>query len=109
MSYLIFTSPKQLVSLPVILQVSPKNTHCFAGVSFFNTNGDEVIPTAGSVKIEAKHLTNNRYSDTVNGTIDVTTSGEANWGGNVTEVKVSILTAIVGAETYQLKVVQNLT
>ncbi|AFB83931.1 hypothetical protein VPT02_069 [Vibrio phage VPT02] len=111
MAYQIFSSDKKGIGEIIELPISPEYAHCFAGVRYFDSNDAQIIPSAGSVNIMAKHLTNNNYDEVVNADLDATEAGaEAEWGGNVTAVKVTP-SSLAGTDlaTYQLVVVQNLS
>lgn len=111
MSFQIFTSDKKTINQNIELGISPDYSHCFAGIRFFNSSGDQVTPTAGTVHIQARHVTNNQYDDPVNAVIDASSKGaEAEWGGNVNSIK-AIPSNVAGSavDTYQVVVVQNLS
>jgi hypothetical protein len=107
MTYEIFTSELTPVADTIILEVGSRYAHSFAGIRYFDAQGDQVLATGGTVLVEAKHLTNGMFDSVVRGTLDATSpASEAQWGGNVTEVRATP-SSIVGAVTYQLIVVQN--
>ncbi len=111
MAYQIFTSEKKAIGQIIELPISPEYAHCFAGIRYFNSNDAQVIPSAGSITITAKHLTNNNYAEVFNATLDATEAGaESEWGGNVTSAKATP-SNLAGTDlaTYQLVVVQNLS
>ncbi|QCQ57717.1 tail protein [Vibrio phage Athena] len=111
MAYQIFTSDKKGIGEIIELPISPEYAHCFAGVRYFDSNDDQIVPTSGSVNIKARHLTNNNYDDVVNADLDASEAGaEAEWGGNVTSVKATP-SSLAGTDlaTYQVVVVQNLS
>lgn len=111
MSYQIFTSDKKPIVETIELEISPEYSHCFAGVRYFDTQGHQILPSAGTVTITAKHLTNNVYDEVVNAKLQADEGGaEAQWGGNVTHAKATP-SGLTGTEllTYQLVVVQNLS
>lgn len=111
MSYQIFTSDKKPITDTIELAISPEYAHCFAGIRYFDSSDNQIIPTAGTVTIEAKHLTNNNYDEVVNAALDATEAGaEAEWGGNVTYTKATP-SGLAGTNLvkYQLVVVQNLS
>lgn len=111
MAYQVFTSDKKDIGDIITLPISPEYAHCFAGIRYFNSNDVQIKPTAGTVTITARHLTNNNYDEVVNASLDATEAGaESEWGGNVTEVKATPA-SLAGTDlaTYQLVVVQNLS
>lgn len=111
MSYQVFSSDKKQITSSIELKISPEYSHCFAGLRYYDSKGDQVVPTAGEVRIQAKHLTNNKYADVYNPILDASEAGdESDWVGNVTFVK-AIPSSLAGADldTYQIVVVQNLS
>lgn len=109
MGFEIFESDRTAITETIVLTLSPARAHSFAGIRYFNASGTQVTPTAGTVLIEARHVTNNMYSTVVRGTLDATRTGvEAEWGGNASSARATP-TGIAGngVTTYQLVVVQN--
>lgn len=111
MAYQIFTSDKKGIGEVIDLPISPEYAHCFAGIRYFNSNDVQILPSAGTVTITARHLTNNNFDEVVNAQLDAASAGaESEWGGNVTEVRATAANlAGVDLATYQLVVVQNLS
>lgn len=111
MSYQVFTSEKKAINNTIELKISPEYAHCFAGIRYFNSSDVQIVPASGSVKLQAKHLTNSQYDDPINPVLDAATPGvESEWGGNVTSV-LATPNSLAGIDltSYQVVVVQNLS
>ncbi len=109
MAYDIFSSDRTALTETIVLMVNPAYSHCFAGIRYYNSAGEQITPTAGTVVINARHVTNNYFDSVTNGTLNATAPGsEAEWGGNVSEAR-AVPAGLAGTDlaTYQLVVVQN--
>ena len=111
MDYKITNSELTPIADTIEMSIHSGHSHSFAGIRYYDSSKQEIVPTSGSVLIEAKHLTNGNYDSVVNGKLSANIPGdEANWGGNATSVKATP-TSLTGSNLayFQLVVVQNVT
>lgn len=109
MTYAILSSDRTNITDTVTIDVDPELPHNFAGIIFYDANGNEINISGGSVTIEGRHLTNNKFETVVDGVISSSNdAAEGQWSGNVTQVRATP-TGLAGTNlaTYQLVVVQN--
>lgn len=111
MAYISFKSAIVPIAQVINLPISSAYTHCFAGIRFFDDQGVQIVPTLGTVTVEAQRLTNRQFSQVVGSPIDAAVlDEEAEWSANTTNVRATAIDVQGNNVTsYQLVVVQNET